>query len=172
MIAITLIHNRPENSSQIAALKAMLTEIREPVLDARGRPFTNPDGSPQTTHVRYELRGETVRVYQIIPFQPENKSDPYEAVRPEGFDDLVSYNVMYGKGDEDKIGDHPRFYNWALKRAGDHGSRVVVMLDDYTKIDGDQIDALVKGSEDFVQTDAVRVSKIGRVSQLPEVRRG
>ena len=177
MIAIVLTHNRSdkENAAQIASLKAMLTEVREPVLDERGRQRIDGDGVPQTTHVRYELKGQAVRVYQIIPFQPDNKSDPYEAIQPEGFDSLVSHNVKYGWGDEDKVGDHPRFYNWGVKRASDYGATVVVHLDDVAKIDADQIDALAKGPLPFVKTDGARVSKVGRVAQLPEpeaVRRG
>lgn len=117
-LAIVLTHNKGDqgNFDQIETLKPLITKITEQNVDNEGNPF-------ETYH--YELTGisqpHELRLYQIIPFG---------VTEPSNFNDIDSHNVIYRLGDEDKTGDHPRFFNWGLKRATDYGVDVVIHVDD------------------------------------------
>ena len=109
-IAIVLIHNKSdsENSAQISTLLSLLSEQNETIewVDFDGKTVS-------ATHVYYRfsdlLEPHRVDVYQVVP---------YGVIPPDNFYAVNSEVVYYyGAGNEDKIGDHPRFYNWALKKA-------------------------------------------------------
>lgn len=135
-IALVLIHNKSveQNFAQIEALKSMVSVVEEYI-----------DGSddagniiPQAFKRRvFSLIGlgipHELEVLHIVPYQPDNSSDPYKAILPANFYDLNTRNVQYGRGDEDKVGNHPRFFNWGLKRGTDSGSEITVYIEDITK---------------------------------------
>ena len=127
-IAIVLTHNKTdkENSDQITSLKALLIEVTDGPFDE-----FDEEGKVigQFTTIHHELIGLSIpheaKLYQIVPFGVEPPPNRYE-VNSGGI-------VYYGKGDEDKVGDHPRFFNWGLKRATDYGADIVIHLEDYKK---------------------------------------
>jgi hypothetical protein len=79
----------------------------------------------------YSLTGTVhrVRFYQVVPFG---------VTSPENVDAINSQKVWYRARDEDKVNDHPRFYNWGLERGTDYGAEAVVHITDpvtYTTAD-------------------------------------
>lgn len=136
-LAIVITHNKSdkENEAQIEFFKSLITKITDtyPLLDDNGKQV----GTYDTYH--YEINTLPItheaKFYQIVPFQPDNKSNPYKAVLPANFNDIDAHNVQYGWGDEDKIGDHARFFNWGLKRGTDYGADIVIHIDDYKTLD-------------------------------------
>ena len=136
--AIVICHNKtPEaNIAQIEALKPLIEKQSE-VHDELNE---NGEVVGQFETYYYTLKGldgYKVKLYQILPYQPDNprlaQGLPYEGVWPANANDIDSHRVAYGKGDEDKTGDHKRFQNWGLKRATDQGADVVIHLKDHTK---------------------------------------
>ena len=127
-IALVIVHNKTnqENFNQIEAIKPLINKITDTnnEFDDQG----NIIGTFNTYH--YELVGISVtheaRFFQIIPFGVTSPTNLY---------DIDSHNVIYRLGDEDKTGDHSRFFNWGMKRATDYGAEVVVYIDDYTQLD-------------------------------------
>lgn len=135
-IAITLVHNKTpeENEAQIDTMLGLVTEHTE-LLDGEDDEGNTVPGAFQRHY--YTINGleipHEVSFYHVIPFQPDNNSQPYKAVLPENLYSLKGYNVQYGRGDEDKIGDHPRFFNWGLKRGTDYGAEAVLHVEDVSK---------------------------------------
>ncbi len=126
-IAIVLTHNKTdtENATQISFLVPLIEKQIEVhnEFDDEG----NIIGQFNTYYYTIKgLIGHDVKFYQIIP---------YGVTPPTNLYDIDSHKVFYGKGDEDKVGTHLRFYNWGLKRATDYGADVVVHLADETKLD-------------------------------------
>lgn len=150
-IAVVIVHNKTDqqNQAQIDAILPFVEKITVPVTQTvQDRTLTEiPHQSEfgyiyhetvETLSEPYEVTVETyhykvkglnidheVKFYQIIPFgvtPPSNK------------DALDSYKVYYGEGDEDKTGNHPRFFNWGLKRGTDFGADIVVYLDDVLQL--------------------------------------
>lgn len=131
-VAVVIVHNKTdaENQAQIVALNNLLEPqfISVPELDEQGNQIGT---SQQFSH--YTVKNLTqiehqVFVYQIVPYQPTNTSNPYEAIKPANISLLRSHNVYYGKNDVDKVGVHPRFFNWGLKRSTDYGADVIIYL--------------------------------------------
>lgn len=129
-IGIVLVHNKGElqNQAQIEFFKSLLT------LNSKTDPvFSLVDGVPTQTgtattyfYTLNDLKFEhEVKFYQIVP---------YGVMPPANLYSLDSYKVFYARGDEDKTGDHPRFFNWGLKRATDHGNEIVLYLEDFSKL--------------------------------------
>jgi hypothetical protein len=54
---------------------------------------------------------------------------------------LKSYNVIYGQGDNDKTGSHPRFINWMMKRGFDNGADIIVYVSDTGTFSGANLQA-------------------------------
>lgn len=124
-LAIVLTHNKPDNSKQIEDLASLIEDNRTPEVDKEGNPTGRMDknGEIITRHTHYNLKGlpeHEVKFYQIVPFGVE---------RPANMNLIDSHNVIYGKGDEDKVRNHKRFFNWGLKRATDYGADLVLHLD-------------------------------------------
>lgn len=125
-IAIILVHNLSEaaNSQQITTLQNLLTTVTD-------GPFLNEETDEEWTTFHQEVVGlgipHTVKVYQIIPYGVIPPTTRYE-INSGGI-------VQYGKGDEDKTGDHPRFFNWGLKRGTDYGADLVIHIEDISKLD-------------------------------------
>lgn len=117
-IAIVLVHNKGNkgNSDQIDIVNSLLIYHQ------------------QESNSFYTLNGyiedHEIRIFQVIPF---------EVTPPENLDLLDSYKVFYGLGDEDKTGDHPRFFNWGTKRSTDYGSDIVIHIDDATQFNRDNL---------------------------------
>ncbi len=126
-IGIVLTHNKTdqENIDQINTLKSLMTEVEDTFdeFDEEGKVI----GQFTTTH--HEIIGlgrpHEVKVYQIVPYGVTPPPNRYE-VNSGGL-------VEYGVGDEDKTGDHPRFFNWGLKRGTDNGAEVVVHIENVAK---------------------------------------
>lgn len=120
-ISVTIVHNKTdaENAAQITALQSLLTEVTD-------GPFTNPDTGETWTTIHHEITGlnieHEVKVYQIVPYGVTPPANRY-TINSGGI-------VYYGEGDQDKIGNHPRFFNWGLKRGTDNGADISVYLSD------------------------------------------
>lgn len=144
-IAIVLTHNKGDkaNSQQVDTLKTLLQEVLVPLFNTKTNdkgesvevPILDEQGIQKQGFSHYILTDlplpHTVKVYQIIPFGVIPPPNRYE-VNSGGL-------VYYGKGDEDKVGDHPRFWNWGLKRGTDGGGEVVVQIEDMKKFDVDDL---------------------------------
>lgn len=153
-LAIVLVHNKGDqgNFDQIETLKPLINKITEQNVDDEGNSF-------ETYH--YELQGisqpHELRLYQIIPFGVKE---------PSNFNDIDSYNVIYRKGDEDKTGDHPRFFNWGLKRATDYGADVVIHVDDPTTFSVKDINSQLPQLADKQNTTEFAEIPTGKMSTL------
>lgn len=171
-IAIIITHNKSDqdNFDQIEAIKSVVETVTETKTnyDFNG----NPVGTYEVSH--YEIKNlgvaHEVKFYQILPFG---------ANKPSNFLSLDSHNVLYGKGDEDKKGDHPRFFNWGLKRATDYGADIVIHLEDHTKFSvGTLASALatltnVNNKLDYLETPASKLTTLDLlkiVGQLDEMK--
>lgn len=112
-IALGLVHNKNTNAANRAQITNLLPLVVTHYL---------PDGATAdtATGVYYTLAGvvieHTVKFYQVVPFG---------VTRPSNMNLLNSHNVIYGTGDENKTGDHSRFFNWLFKRGTDGGADVV-----------------------------------------------
>ena len=114
-LAFTLVHNLDDlsNAAQITTMLTKVTLIEELVdLELVPTVFYALTGTPHR-----------VRFYHIIPFG---------VTTPSNLDDLNGHKVWYRAGDEDKIGTHPRFYNWGLKRGTDYGAEASVHITNAT----------------------------------------
>lgn len=128
-LAIVLIHNKGNlgNTLQIEVLKPLIekqTVLHSGQVDFKGNTI------PDFETYYYTIKGLTIpheaKFYQIVPFGVNPPTNLY---------DIDSYKVFYGKGDEDKVGDHPRFFNWGLKRGTDYEADIVLQLDDVASLD-------------------------------------
>ena len=119
-LSITLVHNKSpqDNEGQITALKSLLKEV----IDG---PFLNEETGETWTTIHHEIIGldipHEVKIFQVVPFGVKPPANRYE-INSGGI-------VYYEKGDEDKIGNHPRFFNWGGKRGIDCGVEIVIHLD-------------------------------------------
>lgn len=162
-IAITLVHNKTDsqNSAQIEVLKSFLKTVEDV-------PFLDEETGETWTTFHQELTDlstpHEVRIYQVIPFgvtPPANRND----INSGGI-------VYYGKGDEDKIGNHPRFFNWELKRGTDNGADLSIYLEDVSKFDVAKLEEkLVKLADKDDGTEFAEdvYGKIGTKKLLREV---
>jgi hypothetical protein len=132
-ISITLVHNKTdeENITQIEALASFLTMVQDfhDQYDEEG----NIVGQYSTYH--QELTGldipHEIRVYQVIPFGVTPPPNRY-SINTGGI-------VEFGQGDNDKIDNHPRFFNWGLKRGIDQGADISVFLIDPSQLTANKI---------------------------------
>ena len=175
-IALVLTHNKTksENTDQITALKGLLTAVLIPAVDSDGNPYLDEtSGEQKQLFVYYQLKDLPVEhqiyLYQIVPAGTEV---------PANFNDFNSHNVVYGQlNDSDKVEDHPRFFNWGLKRATDYAADVVLQIEDIVKIDLADLDKQIAvlidsgNSTEFVETGYGRLSTpklLKEVGQLKE----
>lgn len=166
-LAIILTHNKTdaENAAQIEAILPLITKVTEtvPVYPPEGG---DPIGTQDIYH--YELKGLSIphelRCYQIVPF----------GVTPPANIRLIdSHNVLYGKGDEDKTGDHPRFFNWGLKRATDYGAEIAVYLEDPSQLTGTKVrNAVAKlvNDTEYVETTWGRLGTLRLLKEVGQLR--
>lgn len=126
-IAITLVHNKipQENEAQIEFLKPLIVKntFPIPIYDQEGNKVGQDEGyyySIKDLDVPHEAS-----FFQIVPFGVTPPPNLYH---------IDSHKVFYAKGDEDKTGDHPRFFNWGLKRGTDYGADISIYLDDPKKM--------------------------------------
>lgn len=163
-LAITLIHNKSnaQNQAQITALKSLLTTVTD-------GPFTDSETGATWTTTHHEITGlaipHTVKVYQIIPFGVTPPPNRYE-VNSGGI-------VYYGKGDEDKTGEHPRFFNWGLKRGTDNGADVSVYLTDPANLTATKarnaLNKLVNDTE-FVEETWGKIGTLKLLKQIGQLK--
>lgn len=162
-IAVTIIHNKSdvENFNQIELVKQFIEEVRESYIDE--------NGEQHNILLGYKVKGLTldhiVRFFQIVPFGVTPPSNLY---------DIDSHKVFYGKGDEDKIGSHPRFFNWGLKRGTDYGADISIYLDNILQFNTrGAVQALQKltGDTELVETTFGKIASkrlLQMVGQLKE----
>lgn len=158
-IAIIITHNKTdaENEAQIEALKPLI-EIQEEVFDEY-----DSEGNVigQFTKNYYTIKGLTLEhrasFFQIVPFG---------VTKPTNINEIDSHKVFYMAGDEDKTGDHPRFFNWGLKRGTDYGADVVIHIDDASKFDPTKI--AIKLSKVADEKDKIEYAEdtYGKISSL------
>lgn len=160
-IAITLIHNKTdvENSAQIEALKSLLVEVTD-------GPFTNPDTGETWTTIHHEIKNlnipHEVKVYQVVPFgvtPPANRGD----INSGGI-------VYYGKGDEDKTGNHPRFFNWAHKRGTDNGAEVSIYLEDVSQLTAAKVRNALTRSNDYEDREWGKLATLKLLKQVGQLK--
>ncbi len=167
-IAIVLTHNKADNEAQIATLKSLLTKVTVPLFNTtytdKGEevqtPILDEQGVQKQGFTHYTLDlpfPHKVSVYQIVPFGVD---------RPTGYKDLVSHNVLYGVGDEDKTGDHPRFFNWGLKRGTDYGADITVHIEDMAKFSVEdlaiQLNTIIDPNtkEEYLDDESVKLASV------------
>jgi len=169
-IAIVLTHNKSskENFNQIEAIKPLVKRITDT------NEGEDEEGNPTTFDTyHYEMKGLNgyeVRFFQIVPFGVD---------RPENMNDIDSHNVIYGLGDEDKVADHPRFFNWGLKRATDYGAEAVIYLENYKSLSVEnitiQLNSLVDplDKHEYTEDQSVKVASVNLlrgIGQLDETK--
>src|SRR3990172_3452523 len=156
-LAIVIVHNKTnsENQAQISSILPLVVKnsqlITEDIYDSNG----NVIGQQINESYYYIIKGLTipheVRFYQVVP---------YGVNHPLNFNELDSHNVIYGEGDEDKTGNHPRFFNWGLKRGTDYGADVVIYLIDPSQLTAAKIQAgldLIQSGKDFIDLPWVKL---------------
>lgn len=160
-IAIVITHNKGDlaNQAQIESIKGLVTRITDI--------NTDPESGETFETYHYEINNlgvpHELRIYQIVPFGVNV---------PPNFYELDSHNVLYRAGDEDKTGDHPRFFNWGMKRGTDYGAEVVIHLEDVSKLDFKKLlPKLQKLSDQADKTEYVEdaACKVGTVKLLKDV---
>jgi hypothetical protein len=132
IISVVLVHNR-NNTQNVAQINALLPKIITTWMTPDGPAGVPRDQIPNETPYWpiFTISGVStpheVLFYQILPFG---------ATKPSNMDLLWSHNVIYGQGDNDKTGSHPRFINWLMKRGFDQGADVVVYIADTVSFTG------------------------------------
>ena len=126
-LAIGLIHNKnpATNRNQITALTAL---VERHVLNLAGQEFdpTTQD-DVGISRVYYTIAGLSVP-HEAIFFQ----AIPTGINPPNNLYNLDSYKVFYSPNDNaDKVGQHPRFWNWTLKRGFDYGADISCVITDH-----------------------------------------
>ena len=168
-LAIILVHNKSdlENQAQITALKSLLTEVVD-------GPFLNEETGETWTTIHHEIIGldipHEVRVYQVIPFGVEAPTNRYE-VNSGGI-------VYYEKGDEDKKGDHPRFFNWGLKRGTDNGADISIYVENIKKFNIEdltiQLNSLVDPDDkhEYTEDQSVKIATLKLLKEVGQLDEG
>lgn len=167
-IAIILVHNKSDvdNFNQIEIIKSLI-EKKSIVHDIYDPITKQPTGSTFTTFY-YTIKTlpitHEVLFYQIIPFG---------VIPPTNRDTIDSWKVYYAKGDEDKVGNHPRFFNWGLKRGTDYGADVVVYLDDIFMFNvinlKDSLDKLINNTE-LIETSFGKISSFKLLQEVGQLK--
>lgn len=117
-LAVGLIHNKTGNGNrnQINTLVPLIVRHIETGID----PDTQEGDTGRIWYTLSDLNTEhEVKFFQVIPFGVNPPNNLYS---------LDSWKVFYGQGDEDKVGEHSRFFNWLVKRGTDHGADVVLYV--------------------------------------------
>ena len=118
-LAVTLVHNKPDNEAQIATMLSLVTRITDTheEFDQDG----NVVGSFETYHYEFNDLAipHEVKFYHVVPFGID---------RPSNLDELDGHKVLYGIEDQDK--GETRFFNWGLKRGTDHGADLSIYIED------------------------------------------
>jgi hypothetical protein len=111
-IALGLIHNKAGNGNR-QQINALLPFVERHVVDTNGVEF-DPDvvDDVEILRIYYTIAGLAVQ-HEVIFFQVL----PFGVNPPNNLYSLNSRKVLYGQGDNDKTGTHPRFWNWGLHRA-------------------------------------------------------
>ena len=156
-LAIVIIHNKGDvgNVAQINTLKPFITKITD--INTQYDEGGNPVGTFETYH--YEIKNlpiqHELKFYQIVPFG---------VTPPSNFYDIDSHNVLYRKGDEDKTGDHPQFFNWGVKRGTDYGADYVIYLPDVTQFTKNKLQTLLSQLTLNISSQTTTWCKVGTVN--------
>lgn len=126
-IAVTLVHNKPDNEAQIDAVLSLVKRVTDTVTQDQVDEEGNVTGQESFDIYHYEFTDLTipheVRFYHVVPFG---------VPRPANLDQLDGHKVLYGPEDQDKT--ETRFFNWGLKRGTDHGADISLYLEDVSKL--------------------------------------
>jgi len=167
-LAIILTHNKTdaENIAQIEFLKPLI--VKQTVFNDLYNDQGKVIGQFETYY--YTIKGlptdYEVKFYQLLP---------YGVKEPPNFNDIDSHNVLYRKGDEDKTGDHPRFFNWGLKRGTDYGADIVIHLEDYSKFSIADLPfyltSLIDPTDktEFVETNSMKISTLKLLKEIGQL---
>lgn len=119
-LGLILIHNKgaATNEAQITKVLQGVTKITDT--------HTDPETGESFDTYHYEITNLQIeheaRFYQVVP---------QGVTRPPNLDLLDSWKVFFGPDQP----SHPRrFFNWALKRAVDHGADAVIYIDDHNEL--------------------------------------
>lgn len=159
-IALTLVHNKSdlENQAQIDSIKS-LTHAVENIHDE----FNEKGeivGQYSTFHQEFkdlDIEHE-VKVYQVIPFGVTPPPNRYE-INTGGI-------VEYGLGDEDKTGEHPRFFNWGLKRGTDNGAEISIYIEDVSSLNPKSLKATFQKLVDKNDDTEFAETSVGKIATL------
>ena len=172
-LSITLVHNKTdvENEAQIEALLPLVVKVTTQQQQDTYNDQGEVIGQETVDIHHYELKGLNIphqaRFYQIVPFGVTPPPNLYA---------LDSYKVFYGKGDEDKTGDHPRFFNWGLKRGTDHGAEISLYLEDASKFDVSKLITKLQRLEakvdptEFIEDASGKLATIKLLKQVGQLR--
>lgn len=169
-LAIVLTHNKgdAENFNQIEFFKS-ITEIKVESHPESTDPYGNIFPAFNTYHqiIKGLLIPHEIKIYQIIPFgvtPPQNRGD----INSGGM-------VYYQKGDEDKVGDHSRFFNWGIKRSTDNGAEITIHVDDYKSFTVDDIPFILNtladplDKTDFVEQPSAKFTTVRILKTVGQV---
>jgi hypothetical protein len=124
-ISLGLIHNKSGNGNRRQIEDLLAVGITRHHADANRIEFNPSTQAGDIVYDWYTFDGlaveHEVSFFQVIPFGVNEPNNLYT---------LNSRKVFYGNGDNDKVGTHPRFHNWGLKRAFDHGANVAGIITD------------------------------------------
>src|SRR3990167_2044087 len=126
-LAIGLIHNKnpATNRNQITALTAL---VERHVLNLAGQEFDpSIQDEVEISRVYYTIAGLSTP-HEVIFLQ----AIPTGINPPNNLYNLDSHKVFYSPTDNaDKVGQHPRFWNWTLKRGFDYGADISCVITDH-----------------------------------------
>ena len=165
-LSITLVHNKndKQNEAQITALKELLLEVVD-------GPFLNEETGEEWTTIHHELKGlpfpHEVKIYQVIPYGVTPPQNRYE-INSGGI-------VQYGEGDNDKTGDHSRFFNWGFKRGSDNGAEISIHIEDIKKFNVDdlaiQINSLIdpEDKHEYAENQGAKIVTLKLIKKLGQL---
>lgn len=166
-IAVTIVHNKTdqENEAQITALSSLL-EVAFDIFDETDEQG-NVIGQIQVPY--HKIIGldidHRVKVFQVIPFGVTSPPSIY-AINSGGI-------VYYGVGDENKVGTHPRFFNWGLKRGTDNGAEIAVYLQDPASLTGTkarQALAKLRNDTEFVEESWGKIATLRLLKEVGQLK--
>jgi hypothetical protein len=121
-IALVIVHNGTSlaNSSKVSTLAGQV-EYKTITVDV----YKDSKLAKQVTRDCYVIPTldipHEVYVFQVVP---------YGKNPPANLTNLISRIVAYGQNDQDKTDIQPRFFNWAMSRAGEIAADLILYIDD------------------------------------------
>lgn len=127
-LAVILIHNKTDaqNEAQITRLLQGLELVADHHTENQYDSENNLIGQISFDTYHYEITNlgvaHEVRFYMVLPQGVQ---------KPSNWNSIDAYKVEFGN---DQPSNTRRYFNWALKRAVDHGNDAVIYIDDHTEL--------------------------------------